>query len=774
MEGFIDPIIINRFNKELATLNTTSMRRGAGSTSLDRRRDIPVECGFPNDDAITAEVLRDLYNRDSLVARIVEVWPKECWQVTPEIYETDDNTIETPFEQAWDQLGSSLVNEPGYHKEEKGSSIWEYLLRADIECGKGRYGGILLGLNDGKDLSEPVEIKALKSSQTQPLPSPNGSATKSSETKHKLTFLRVFDEMMCQISAREPNRTSPRYGHPTEYLVTFDAPEDGQSIGGGVVIGSQRVHWTRIVHIVDNILPNDITGVPRVKPVLNDVLTAQKSRWGSGEMFWNGASPKLSFETHPQLGGDVIINKSRMKDQIENTLRGLQQWWLLSGMSAKQIAPNVVDPKPFIDSCIQSICIKIETPVPVFIGYEVGELAGSMNVEEWRARVKRRQTGFCTSRIVCPFVNRLINIGVLPVPPEGYIVKWPDITGQSQKDKVQIQSMRINIVVAYIKNQLDRFIPPVEFLVRFLDMEQEEAKTLVDMAMKEVKKQELISTVPVVEDKTQPPNGQPKEQTQNTLNADCGTGAGGFKSGNTCAKGDGSGSSGETPKAITSIKEMVNVQAEHFKQALQSGKYGDNGKEMLADDPDMKKFKKNWNKTLKGLEADPTEVTEIQKSIETAYKEYNIPTVPIFIRKLTTEEKAIGENAHWDNGFMVISDDVRGENRYRSEVKTLDSDRKTTVKEAYPDLVAGLIVHELGHKFHDDNPHVMQRARTMTLGGTKEEKKEISARISSYAASHPQELVAEAYAMSKHPDYKSLPKETRDLVTKVLQSNLDD
>jgi hypothetical protein len=505
MEGFIDPIIINQFNRQLQTFNTTSMRRGSGSSSLDRRRDIPVECGFPNDDAITPEVLRDLYNRDSLVARIVEVWPKECWGVTPEIYETDDNNIDTPFEQAWDALGSSLVNEPGYHKEEKGSSIWEYLQRADVECGKTRYSGILIGLNDGKNLSEPVDIKSIQqSSPDKPVTTKQGTA------KHKLTFLRVFDETQCQIAARETNRSSPRHGHPIEYNVTFDTPEDSVSMGSGSVIGSQSVHWTRIVHIVDNILPNDITGVPRVKPVLNDVLTAQKSRWGSGEMFWNGASPKLSFETHPQLGGDVIINKTRMKDQIENTLRGLQQWWLLSGMSAKQIAPNVVDPKPFIYSCLQSICIKIGVPIPVFIGYEVGELAGSMNVEDWRTRVKSRQERFCTPRIICPFVNRLINIGVLPVPEQGYIVKWPDVSTQNEKEKVQIQSMRINIIVAYVKNGLEKFMPAVEFLVRFLDMEEEEAKTLVELTKKEIQKGNALTITEEPEQQTIPPNDKSK------------------------------------------------------------------------------------------------------------------------------------------------------------------------------------------------------------------------------------------------------------------------
>lgn len=243
---------------------------------------------------------------------------------------------------------------------------------------------------------------------------------------------------------------------------------------------------------------------------------------------------------------------------------------------------------------------------------------------------------------------------------------------------------------------------------------------------------------------------------ENVTNVFCPTGPGGGV--------DPTCSPSKSTKVVTIIKDMVRIQAERFKEAVESGKYGDNGREMLAEDPDMKKFTRNWNKTLKGLEADPVEAAKIQASVDNAYEQYDIPKVQVFVRKQTLEEKQTGENAHWDNGFVVISDDVMGELKYRSSVSPLGSDRKTTVKQSYPDLVSGLLVHELGHKYHDDNPHIMGNARTMV--GTSQ--KEITTRISSYAATNPKELVAEAYAMSKHPDYSSLPKETRELINKVL------
>lgn len=487
MEGFIDPILVNRFYS--AVTNATTLRSNSGSSSFDRRRDIPVECGFPEDQEMTPERLRKWYQNDALAARVVEVWPKECWKESPEVYESEDAKINTPFESAIDKLGRSLISsEPGFYKEGAMNVINDYLQRADIASRINRYSVILLGVADGKDLREPIEAK-----------------TSTTGNPDALKYLRVFDESLATISAREMDRLNPRFGQPTSYDITFDSPDDMGVMGS---VGSQlisNVHWTRVVHIVDNPFYNDFLGYSAIKELAYDLLTCQKSRWGSGEMFWNGASPKLSFETHPQLGGDVIINKSRMKDEIEKALRGLQQWWVVSGLTAKTIAPVAVDPKPFNDIGIQSMCIRMGVPVPIFIGYEVGENAGTMNTVEWNKRVKGRQDSNLIPRKVCPFYNRLINIGILPIPYQGYKCEWQESTSNSAKDKAQLQSLKINMVVAYIKNGLSQLIPPVEFMVRFLEMKEEEAIMILNKAREEIEKQQAVTTVPPATERQQQP-----------------------------------------------------------------------------------------------------------------------------------------------------------------------------------------------------------------------------------------------------------------------------
>lgn len=516
IDGFVDPILINKFSA--AVQNAYPFQRGMGSSAanVDPRRNIYNECGFPDDAWITPENMYDLYSRDPIASRVVEIWPKECWQVSPEVYESEDSKVQTPFEVAWDALGKSLVAEPGYHKQEKGSSIWEYLLRADIMCGIGRYGVILLGTNDGKDLKEPL------------LPSSVG--VKTGLQPLKLTYLRVFPESLARINKRETERTSPRRGQPTEYQITLDGLDDMGITSGD---GTQNVHWTRVVHIVDNIQSNEITGEYRIKPVLNEILTCEKPAWGSGEMYWKSAAPKLSFETHPSLGGDVEVNRAHMRNQMEDVMNGLQQYWLLRGMSVKTVAGQVVDPTPYVDVPIRRICIKLGVPVPVFIGYEVGENAGTMNTEEWGDRVAQSQNGQRTPRVIAPFTNRLINMEILPIPPGGYSVFWPDITKKSEKENAQVGAIRTAALANYARSDLRKFIGPIEFMVEFMGMDEERAKTIVSSA-----EAKALLAQPSVD----PATGLPKPSPNGTGNG-VASGAGG-SSGNPRISGGGDGLAG--------------------------------------------------------------------------------------------------------------------------------------------------------------------------------------------------------------------------------------
>lgn len=465
IEGFSDPILVNRFTEAVNNITQSLRQQAFRDSGFDPRRSIPDECGFPSIPDVSSERLKLLIDTDSLAARVNELFPRECWQVQPEVYEVEDGNTDTPWEIARKNLGKRLQSEVGYHnpKPTEGDPLNEYLARADVECGKGRYGIILIGIDDGLELSQPASLV------------PSNTPTRN------LIYLRVFPEVYAQISQRETDRRNPRYGQPNLYNVTFDSVDDGAILGMSPMATGQ-VHWSRVIHIVDNPTPGDILGVPRVSPVLYDILTAQKPRYGSGEAYWKNVIQKIFFETHPQLGGDVLVNVPEMQRMVEKLMNGLQQWALTRGMSAKAIAPASIDPLPYIEACIASICIKMGVPVRIFKGSERGELASSQDDDAWNDRLKERQNRFITPKIIVPFYNRLINLGVLPIPTNGYTVDWPDVTSQSAKEKADIGATKVTALANAISSGLTAAIPIEDILTKFIGMDEKEAQSTIAKA----------------------------------------------------------------------------------------------------------------------------------------------------------------------------------------------------------------------------------------------------------------------------------------------------
>ncbi len=435
---------------------------------FDPRRDIDKECGYPDTKEITADLCREMYDREPIGTRVVEVLPKESWQVQPEVYEDADPSVSTAFEEALSKVGNSLKG-TSWHEQEEGNPIWEHLLRADIMSGVGHYGVILFGIDDGKPLHEPVEGIDPKT----------GKSAGYSAPKRKLLFIRTFDESLAQITQYETDTTSPRYGQPTVYNLTFSDPNATIKGGIGANLTTQSVHWTRVVHIADNLNCSEIVGIPRQRPVWNRLLDLRKLYAGSAEMYWRGAFPGLSVETHPQLGGDVDVDKKALRETIYDYQNGLQRHLALMGMTAKSLAPQVVDPTPQIDSQLTAICIVLGIPKRVFLGSERGELASGQDDQAWNDRLRFRQAIYITPRIIAPVIDRLIAMGVLPTP-KSYTVSWPDLTSLSESDRADIAVKRTQALTTFIQGGGEAMLTPMDFYTHFLRLSQYDAKAIVE------------------------------------------------------------------------------------------------------------------------------------------------------------------------------------------------------------------------------------------------------------------------------------------------------
>ena len=451
-----------------------------------------------------SQTYRELYERGEIPARVVEVFPKECWQVQPLVYEDEDPDTATEFEERWDEVGKNLLGPNSKYQDEAGSPIWEYLSRADVLSGIGQYGVILLGLDDdnGGDLRNPVAgVGEAFSAPTGKKIEKDGAETdvktevagnyrmtvNAAKTEGRnLLYLRVFPEWLAQVIQFETNPTSPRFGQPVMYNLTFNDPGASAHGGIGQPMSTRMVHWTRLVHLADthHTAPtNETFAVPRMQPVLNRLLDLRKMYGADGEGYWKNAFAQLFFETHPQLGGDVDVDQEGMRDVMESMENGLQRWALLLGMSAKTVPPQLTDPTPHVNIQIEAICVKLSIPVPVFKGYEIGEQASQNNKVSWTSRVRERRNNYLTPRLIIPFVDRLVMVGVLP-EPEGYSVEWPEAETQTPLEKAQVAGAKTTALAAYVQGGVEAIIPPLPYLTSILGYDEEEAREILDEAEK--------------------------------------------------------------------------------------------------------------------------------------------------------------------------------------------------------------------------------------------------------------------------------------------------
>lgn len=445
--------------------NVFHLRRRFLNQLTDPRRDIDAECGFP--ESLTVHDYRSYYDREGIATRLVNLWPDESWQSYPWCYEDEDPNTITEFESAWEAVGAMLRGS-SWHEDPEVNPLWEYLHRADRLSGIGTFGVILIGLDDGKPLRTPAAGI-----------DEHGKAT-GGKQERKILYLRVFDESLLQVTRWNTNGKSPRYGHPEEYLLTFHDLKSEPAGGIGLSTTTEHVHWSRVVHLADNLGSSELFGRPRMQNNFNRLYDVSKKLLaGSAEMYWQGARPGLALQSHPQLGARVKFDANDIRDQMEQYQNHLQRFLAIGGAEINNLAPQVVDPTGQIDAQIMAICISEGIPKRIFMGSERGELASSQDDSQWNDRLKFRQRNYLIPRVIVPFVNRLIALRVLPVP-KSYKIVFPDLNALSDAEMAEIMVKRTAALVQYISGNGSALIQPIDYLTKFSYMPDEEALQVME------------------------------------------------------------------------------------------------------------------------------------------------------------------------------------------------------------------------------------------------------------------------------------------------------
>lgn len=427
-------------------LNLATMRQQALKSLIDQgNRDINESCKYP--DVITPADYHEMYQREGIAARVVDVMPNECWTEAPKISETDDAEENTAFEEALETLNNK-------------KHLDHHLARIDRLSGVGRFGILLIGIDDGKPLTEPVDGVTDDG---------EFSGTRTEATR-KLLYLRPFEESVVEVADSVTDVSNPRFGLPNHYNVTFQ-DENSQSF-------SQKIHWTRVIHVAEHREMSEVYATPRMMKLYNRLMDIRKILSGSGEMFWKGAFPGISFEVNSDDTG-AELDKEGLRNEMQAYMDGLQRYLALDGVSAKSLAPQVASPAGHLDAQLDYISIALGVPKRVFMGSEQGELASSQDSKTWNKRVMKRQNDYLTPLVIRPFIDRLMQMGILPYVEE-YTVKWPDLMSTTEAEKAEIATKWANAFAKYVAGDVEQMIPMTEFLKFFAGMDDDEIKQIAD------------------------------------------------------------------------------------------------------------------------------------------------------------------------------------------------------------------------------------------------------------------------------------------------------
>jgi hypothetical protein len=338
---------------------------------------------------------------------------------------SEDGDTETEFAKAFQQLATNTD-----------LGLWGKLMRADKISGIGTFGGIILGVRDGQDLSQPVDKR--------PLDGPED-----------LLYLRPFDQEEAEIRETVEDPQDKRYGLPLLYEIEM---EDGKK---------EDVHWERVIHMAEGKLRGDVFGIPRLQRCFNRLDDLIKIVGGGSEAIWLGMRPGTLLG--PKEGYKITMDNDEIEEEIENYAHDPLRFLMLKGIDAKQLGPvETVNMSSAFDVVFSLVALASGIPKRVLMGSASGELAAAKeDSRQWAGNIATRQKTYVEPEILRPFIDRLVLFGILPEATDGYHVgertadgnswRWPSIIDMTEEEKATIAANRATALVA-LSNAMANYI----------------------------------------------------------------------------------------------------------------------------------------------------------------------------------------------------------------------------------------------------------------------------------------------------------------------------
>ncbi len=442
-------------NRKIITNASIMQRiRAQLSSSLSQyggNRDYMKALGY--DQEIELKQYFYVYKRMGIAKRIIDAPARDTWRGAFSVSDNPSSEKQSPFEKGFYEL----------FKKHKLASVFQ---RVDRLSAIGHFGLLLVGFDDGKALDQEVTSAS------------------------SILYLQPYSQESITIQEWEDNPASERYGLPKIYKIKKTETSDSST---SLTTRDLTVHWSRVIHIAEDKTESEVIGIPRLKPVWNYLYDLLKVSGGSAEMYWRNADPKIIFETGSDASVDMEEDEMREKlDEIEN---GLRRAFILNGMSAKYLSPELVDPSPSAEVQFKLISAATGIPLRILTGSERGELASTQDREAWLSFLEERRFSFAEPDIVRPFIDRCIKVGVLPKPKENkYNIIWSDVRALGTKEKADLGRVKSEALSYYLRYPYAQEIIPVDVFLQYIMGEEEENVSAIKALI-----EQMVTETPILD-----------------------------------------------------------------------------------------------------------------------------------------------------------------------------------------------------------------------------------------------------------------------------------
>ena len=394
------------------------------NVAMAGKRDLYDVFGW--DRSISVQMMFEMYHRGGIAKRIVNAYPEALWGRPPGVY------ANTPRADRWTNRFNEIA---------RTTKLWPVLKRADQLARLGRYSIVLVGF-DRPNLEQPVR-----------------NAT-------NVLYLQPYSEQTAVITEWETDPLNPRFGLPKMYTIYPDRGEgesrtSGSAKGAAGMVNRQsfRVHASRVIHISQGELEDDVFGTPMLGAGWNYLCDLMKVVGGSAESYWLTANRGMQVDVDKEieLDPDEAADLDAEIDEYSNQMRRVLR---TRGVTVRDLGSRVADPRGPYAVLVQLLSGTYAIPQRILLGSEAGHLASTQDKGNWAEQIENERALTAEPRILTPTLECLQNSGVLPQPTADIVADWPDAYRSSPSERADMAS-KVSLAANNLSLMFKNFKTPV-------------------------------------------------------------------------------------------------------------------------------------------------------------------------------------------------------------------------------------------------------------------------------------------------------------------------